>query len=208
MADLRNLDLTATDGGLKTNALMRNPVALSASTTYNNEYFGFFVNAIGGVWSYTPIDGKAAITFTPTASTWYPMHVSEIQTPAGATGFADIGGVAQVLNDTFSSMTFSGTATTDATSLTVAIGDSASLTSASSVLPVIGAKYRVSFKVSSYDSSTAATITYGGVDVWDDGTTGNFGVIVTASAATGLAIVATGITTADWVVEDLKIERV
>jgi len=208
MGDIRSLDITATDRGIKTNTLLRNNEALTAGSANTNEYFGFFVNAVGGAWSYTPIDGKAAIAFTPQASTFYPYHVSSITPHASGTGDGDLGGFRKYLSDAISSWTLTGTSTTTNNILTVAVGDSADLDTGSSVFPVVGATYKYEYTITQYTSATKALFTYGGVDFYDKAAAGTYTGTLTATAATDLEIDIDVVATDDFIMTGLKIERV
>ena len=210
MADLRNLDLDASDRGLKVQSLVRNTEALTAGATFTNEYFGFYVDAIGDApWTFIPIDGKAAISFTPTANTQYNKHCSSITTPANGTGFGDLGGKTYELIDPISTWTLTGDSTTTNDVLTVAIGESADLDQdLSSVLPLIGAVYSYSYTVGTFDSATKALITYGGVDIYDEAVAGTYAGQLTAISSVGLELDVDVVAVADFTLTDISIQRV
>jgi hypothetical protein len=207
MSDIRNLDLRATDGGVKVDTLMRRPVLLTAATANEAEYFGFFCNTSSGAWSYTPIDGKVAISFTPVAATYYPYHVSSITPNTGDVGFGNLGGFANHLVDAISTWTLTGTETVTNDILTVAIGDSSDLDAGSSVLPVVGHSYNYTYTITTFDSATKALMTYGGVDIYDEAVVGTYTGTITATAATGLEIDVDVVAVADFVMTGMQITR-
>ena len=208
MSDIRHLDITATDKGIKTNTLIRNAEALTAGSANNKEYFGFYVNAVGGDWSYTPIDGNAAITFTPEVTTFYPFHCSAITPHASGTGFGDLGGFKNNLVDAISTMTFTGTATVTNDILTVAVGNSATLNSDSAVVPLVGQTYEYTIVINNYTAATTATMSMGGVEIYNKGATGTHTGTFTATAVTDFAIVVDTVATEDFVVGSIVIKRV
>ena len=209
MADIRHLDIDATDNGIKTQSLVRNNETLTAGSANTNEYFGFYVNAQGGAWSYIPIDGKAAISFTPTANTIYPYHCSSITPHGSGTGHGNLGGHVYELIDPISEWTLTGTSTTTNDVLTVAIGDSADLDQdLSSVLPLIGASYNYSYTIGTFDSATKALITYGGVDIYDEAVVGTYTGTIVAISSVGLELDVDVVATADFTLSDISITRV
>lgn len=208
MADIRNLDLQEVDGGVKTYCLFRNASALTAGTPNNAEYFGFYVNAQGGAWSFTPYDGKASISFTPTANTYYPFHCSSISPHGSGTGFGNLGGYRHNLVDPISTWTVDvdGDLTGGVFTVTSASGSS-DLTSASSVLPVVGDKYNYTAVVSSYDSAVTATISYGGEEIYNKGAADTYTGQLTASTTAGLVVSVATATVADFVLDSIVITR-
>ena len=207
MADLRNLDLNATDGALKVNTLVRNCKALTAGT-YNEEFVGFFANVpTGSDWTVTGIDANASVPFLPTTSTIYNVHASAITLPTGATGHGYLPGYKYELTDKVSSMTFSGVSTTTDNILTVAVGDSATLTSASAVVPLVGATYNYRFDIE-YSGATTATVSMGGVELYNKGTTGVYVGKFTATAVTDFAIVLSVVAVGDFTLRNLSVTRV
>ena len=208
MSDIRSLDLIATDRGIKTNSLIRNAVSLTAGSANNAEYFGFYVNAVGGDWSYTPIDGKAAITFTPEVTTFYPFHCSSITPHGSGTGFGDLGGFKYELIDAISSWTVDGDGSVAGGVFTVpSTSGSSELTSASSVLPVFGYEYEYTAVISSYGSATTALITYGGEDIYNKGAAGTYTGTLTASTVAGLVVDIDTETTANFVLDSISVKR-
>jgi hypothetical protein len=209
MSDLRNLDLTATDGGLKTNTLVRNNEALTGGAANTSEYFGFYVNVVGGSWSYIPIDGKAAISFTPTANTVYDYHVSSITPDAGGTGHGNLGGNVYELIDPISTWTVDADGSKVGGVLTVpfATTGSSALTSASSVLPLIGKVYTYSYTVSSYTGATKAEIKYGGQVIYTKAAVGSYTGQLTAASSVGLEVDIDVVITADFVLDSISIQR-
>lgn len=208
MSDIRSLDLTETDGGVKTNTLIRNSVALTAGSANNAEYFGFYVNVVGGAWSYTPIDGKAAISFTPTLTTFYPFHASSITPHGSGTGFGDLGGTARELVDAISTWTVDGDGSVAGGVFTVpSTSGSSDLTSASSVLPVVGDTYNYTAVVSSYGSATTALITYGGQEIYNKDAAGTFSGTLTATTVAGLVVSIGTEITSDFVLDSITITR-
>lgn len=207
MADLRHLDLHATDGGLKVNTLVRNCIPLTASTTYNQEFVGFFSNVPSALaWTVTGIDANESVDFVPDASTIYNLHASAITLPAGASGHGYLPGYKYELTDAISSMTLSGTSTTTNNILTVAVGDSATLTSASAVIPLVGQTYKYSFDIE-YGGATTATVSMGGTELYNKGATGRFNGKFTATTVAPLAIVLATIATSDFTLQNLTVTR-
>jgi hypothetical protein len=207
VSDIRSLNLSATDQGLKVQELCRNVETLTAGSANTKEYFGFYVNTVGGAWSFSPIDGNTAISFTPTLNTFYNYHVSSITPHGSGTGHGNLGGHKIELVDRISTMTFSGTATTTSDILTVAIGDSATLTSDSAAIPLIGGSYIYEIVVDTFSAATTFTISYGGVDIYDAAGIGTYTGQFTATTADNLAIVIDTVATADIVVSKLNIRR-
>lgn len=208
MSDIRSLDITATDGGVKTNTLIRNPVALTGGSANNAEYFGFYVNVVGGAWSYTPIDGKAAISFTPTATTFYPFHSSSITPHASGTGFGDEGGYKHELVDAISTWTVDAQGDLTGGILTVPIAGDTDLTSASSVLPVVGARYKYTAVISSYSDATTALISYGGEEIYNKDAAGTYTGELTASTSAGLVVSISTVATGPIILDSITIKRV
>ena len=206
MADIRHLDLNATDGGVKVNTLVRNCIALTAGT-YNQEFVGFFSNVPGAAWSVTAIDSKAAVSFTPQASTQYWVHASSVTVPGGGTGHGYLPGYRYELIDGISTWTVDGTGDLTGGIFTVPIGGSSDLTSASSVLPVVGYRYKYSVNVTSYTGATTAVVSYGGEELYNKGALGVYSGIVTPSTAAGLVVSVTGAATTDFVISSVSITR-
>lgn len=208
MADLRHLDLEGVDGGLKTYCLYRNADQLTAGSANNKEYFGFFVGTVGAAWSFTPYDGTAAISFTPSANTYYNFHCSSITPGAAATGFGNLGGYRHNLVDAISSWTVDGDGDLTGGVLTVpSTNGSSELTSASSVLPVVGDTYKYTAIVSSYGAATTALITYGGEEIYNKGVAGTYTGQLTASTSAGLVVDIDVETTSDFVLDSIVIKR-
>ena len=211
MADLRNLDLDAADGGLKTYCLYKNAESLTAGSPNEKEYFGFHVGTVGGAWSFTPYDAKAAITsWTPTANTYYHFHVSSITPHASGTGFGNLGGTRKNLVDAIASWTVDGDGDLTGGVFTVpSTSGSSALTSASSVLPVVGDQYKYTMVVSSFGAATQIIVSYGGVEIFDE--TGSAGTItgtLTTTSSAGLVVDVDVATTSDFVIDSIVIERV
>lgn len=207
MSDLRNLDLTETDGGLKTHSLIRSCKSLSASTTYNEEFVGIWVETPSGLaWTFTGIDANETTSFVPSGATRYDLHLSAVTLPAGATGHGLKPGYKYELVDPISSMTFSGTSTTTNDILTVAVGDSATLTSASCVIPLVGQKYKYSFDIT-YSSATTATVSIGGTTLYDKEASGHYTGDFTASTVDPLEIIVATVATSDFTLSGLTIRR-
>ena len=209
MSDIRNLDLKATDGGVKVNTLVRNCIPLEASTTYNQEFVGFFANVGAATdWTITGIDAKTTVAFTPQNSTIYNIHLSAITLPAGATGHGYLPGYAVYLVDAINDWTVDGDGTATGGLFTVQSSNgSSALTSASSVLPVVGASYNYSITVDSFTAATKALVTYGGVDIYDKAAADTYIGVLTATAATGLEVDIDVVTTEDFVISDITITR-
>jgi hypothetical protein len=208
MSDLRNLDLTATDGGLKTNTLVRNCIPLLAGQTYNQEFIGFFSNTAAALdWTITGIDAKASVAFTPKDSTLYNIHASAITLPAGADGHGYLPGWVYRLVDDISTWTLTGTQTTTSDILTVAVGNSSDLNAGSSVLPVVGHRYNYTYTITTFDSAAKALMTYGGVDIYDEAVAGSYTGTITATAPTGLEIDIDVVAVADFVMTGMQITR-
>ena len=208
MTDLRNLDLEGIDAGLKTYCLYKNAEAL-VSGANNKEYFGFYVGTQGGDWSFTPYDGKASITFTPTANTYYKFHCSSVTRHASGTGFGNLCGTRQNMADSISTWTVDGDGSVAGGVLTVpSTSGSSALTSASSVLPVIGDMYEYTLVISSFGAATQAVISYGGVEIWDETeTSGTYTGTLTTTTAAGLVVDIDVETTSDFVLDSIVIKR-
>ena len=93
--DLRNKDYNGTtdkdkhfpaegvNGALAVYGMIRNAEAISSAGNNVEEYpGGFYVVSAGGgeAWTIYPIDAGAGVSFIPTANTFYPYHVSRIDT--------------------------------------------------------------------------------------------------------------------------------
>ena len=207
MGDLRNLDLDATDSGLKVQSLYSNIKTLAATNT--EEFFGFYCNASSGAWTFIPYDSKAAVSFTPVAGTYYDYHCHSI-TPNGAdTGHGNLGGHVHELIDAISTWTVDadGDLTGGVFTVPFAAGGSSALTSASSVLPVVGDSYNYSYTVSSYTAATKAEIKYGGVVIYTKAAAGTYTGTITATAATGLEVDIDVVATADFVLDSISVTR-
>ena len=207
MADIRSLDIDATDRGIKVQQLYRNTEALTAGSANNKEYFGFYVNTVSGAWSITPIDGKAAISFTPVAGRYYDLHVSSITPAVGDTGFGNLGGRVYELVDPISTWTVDGDGVISSVFTVPSTNGSSELTSASSVLPLVGETYEYTAVVSSYGSATVALITYGGQEIYNKGAAGTFSGTLTASTTAGLVVDIDVETTSDFVLDSISIKR-
>jgi hypothetical protein len=210
MSDLRNLDLDEMDGGLKTYCLYKNADELTGGSANNNEYFGFYVGTVGGAWSFTPYDGKAAISFTPITNTYYNFHCSTITPHASGTGFGNLGGTRYNMVDSISSWTVDGDGDLTGGVMTVTSSNgSSALTSASSVLPVIGDKYEYTLVISSFGAATQVIISYGGVEMWDETmTSGTYTGTLTTTSGVGLVVDVDVATTSDFVLDSILIKRV
>jgi hypothetical protein len=208
MSDIRSLNLQEIDGGVKTYCLYRNADELTAGSANNTEYFGFFVGTVGGDWSFTPYDGKAAISFTPSANTYYKFHCSAITPHASGTGFGNLGGYKNELTDAISTWTVDGDGGLTGGVFTVpSTSGSSALTSASSVLPVVGDVYEYTAVVSSYGSATTALITYGGQEIYNKGAAGTYTGELTASTVVGLVVDIDVAITSDFVLDSISIKR-
>ena len=208
MSDIRNLDIEAVDSSICVKDLYRNAEALSAGANAG-EYLGFYVNAAGDTdWSFVPYDGKAAVTFDPQASTYYNFHCSSITTGTNGTGFGCPPSYRHNLIDAISSWTVDGDGDLTGGVFTVpSTSGSSALTSASSVLPVIGDDYTYTYTVSSYSAATKAEIKYGGVVIYTKAAAGTYTDTITATAGTGLEVDVDVVTTADFVLDSIVIKR-
>ena len=206
MSDIRHLDVTATDGGIKVNTLVRNCIALTAGT-YNQEFVGFFTNVPGAAWTVTGIDAKESVSFTPQTSTQYWVHASSIVVPGGGTGHGYLPGYRYELVDAISTWTVDGTGDLTGGIFTVPTAGSSDLTSASSVLPVVATRYNYSVNVTSYTGATTAVVSYGGQELYNKGAIGVYSGIVTPTTAAGLVVSVTGATT-DFVISSVSITRI
>jgi uncharacterized transporter YbjL len=86
---------------------------------------------------------------------------------------------------------------------------SSALTSASSVLPVIGDKYEYTLVISSFGAATQVIISYGGVEMWDETmTSGTYTGTLTTTSGVGLVVDVDVATTSDFVLDSILIKRV
>lgn len=206
MSDIRSLDLEQTNYGLNTSDLFRNFANLTAGSANNAEYFGFFVGTVGGAWSITPIDSKVAVSFTPVAGKYYPFHVSSITPDAGGTGQGNLGGYKHELVDPIDSMTVDD-ATVANGLITGVAGASPTLTSASSVLPVVGNRYKYEIVVDAFTNATTATIGYGNNILWSKAGAGTFSGELTANIGNGLTISSVNLSGGSWIISKLSVKR-
>lgn len=78
--------IKVTGGATNVYGLARSGADLAAGATYNStEVLGFYCEVAGGDWVMTFVGG-GTVTFTPTAGTHYPYHLSSITSHASGTG--------------------------------------------------------------------------------------------------------------------------
>lgn len=83
----RQFPAEGVNGALAVYGCARNLQKISTAGNDATEYAGgFYVESVGtGDWTIYPVDSGSSISFTPVAGTFYPYHVTRIDT-TGVTG--------------------------------------------------------------------------------------------------------------------------